>query len=133
TPEVAPAAGASPFAAVAADPFAVEAPASVPLADPVRQRSELAAEAAADAGREPGFTPATGDGLQPLVRREAGATAPAVTPVRQTAASRQRRAPADVRSMLSGFQAGVSRGRTEQGSDEAAESASVGSGDSADD
>jgi len=81
-----------------------------------RQRSALAAEALSAFTDGGSFTPAAGTGAQPLVRRQAGATPAAAAPVptRSTAASRQRRAPADVRSMLSGFQAGVSRGRSEQ-------------------
>ncbi|MGI4894221.1 MAG: hypothetical protein ACRYF3_03795, partial [Janthinobacterium lividum] len=77
------------------------------------QRSALAAEALSALTEGHSFSPSMGSGSQPLVRRQAGATEAGVkpAPVRVTAAARQRRAPADVRSMLSGFQAGVSRGR----------------------
>ncbi|MBB2901057.1 signal transduction histidine kinase [Kineococcus radiotolerans] len=94
----------------------VEVPAQTrTVGEALRQRSALAADALSALTEGQNFTPARGTGSAPLIRRQAGATAAAAkpAPVRSTAANRQRRAPADVRSMLSGFQAGVSRGRTE--------------------
>ncbi|WP_432570635.1 sensor histidine kinase [Kineococcus sp. SYSU DK005] len=104
---------AAPVAAPAAD-----APAPAPVArtvgDTLRQRNALAAEALSALTEGQGFNPAMGTGSAPLVRRQAGATPAAAKPApARPAAARQRRAPADVRSMLSGFQAGVSRGRAE--------------------
>ena len=99
---------------------AAAAPVAIPaqtrtVGEALRQRSALAADALTALTDGQNFTPSRGSGSAPLVRRQAGATAAAAKPVpaRTSAANRQRRAPADVRSMLSGFQAGVSRGRTE--------------------
>ncbi|MEZ0494173.1 nitrate- and nitrite sensing domain-containing protein [Kineococcus sp. TBRC 1896] len=98
-----------------AEPAAV--PAEAPAAgrtvgEALRQRNALAAEALNALTEGQNFTPSRGTGSAPLVRRQAGATAAAAKPApARAAANRQRRAPADVRSMLSGFQAGVSRGR----------------------
>jgi signal transduction histidine kinase len=105
-----------------------EAPASeAPTAgrtvgEALRQRNALAATALNALTEGQNFTPSRGAGSAPLVRRQAGATAAAAkpAPARSTAANRQRRAPADVRSMLSGFQAGVSRGRAGENQAEAA-------------
>jgi signal transduction histidine kinase len=101
---------------VAATPAVVEVPAQTrTVGEALRQRSALAADALSALTEGQNFTPSRATGSAPLVRRQAGATAAAAKPVpaRTSAANRQRRAPADVRSMLSGFQAGVSRGRTE--------------------
>ena len=90
------------------------APAPVrPAVDGLPKRTSLAADALSAMAESASFRPTMGGGSQPLVRRQAGATPAAAKPApsRPAAAARQRRAPADVRSMLSGFQAGVSRGR----------------------
>ncbi|MFD0481904.1 nitrate- and nitrite sensing domain-containing protein [Kineococcus sp. GCM10028916] len=104
----------TPVAPVVAVPVAIPAQTRT-VGEALRQRSALAADALTALTDGQNFTPSRGSGSAPLVRRQAGATAAAAKPVpaRTSAANRQRRAPADVRSMLSGFQAGVSRGRTE--------------------
>ncbi|GAB3461652.1 nitrate- and nitrite sensing domain-containing protein [Kineococcus endophyticus] len=108
---------AVPVAPVVEAPVAPVAPAEGSTAgrtvgEALRQRNALAAEALNALTEGQNFTPSRGTGSAPLVRRQAGATAAAAKPApARAAANRQRRAPADVRSMLSGFQAGVSRGR----------------------
>jgi len=122
-------AGASPFglAFPLAPPVEVpedvpfEAPgeteqAPEPVAAPASPFARLAPSPLDEApDREPAVEePAVEEPAEPA----APVASPAVEPVRQRsamAASRQRRAPADVRSMLSGFQAGVSRGRSGPG------------------
>ncbi|PPK93137.1 signal transduction histidine kinase [Kineococcus xinjiangensis] len=103
----------APVAEAAAPVVEAPAPAPAPAAEPARpQRSSVAADALSALAEGATFRPTMGGGSQPLVRRQAGATPAAAKPVAaRPAAARQRRAPADVRSMLSGFQAGVSRGR----------------------
>ncbi|WP_432563860.1 sensor histidine kinase [Kineococcus sp. SYSU DK003] len=109
----APAPVAASVAAPAAPTPAAPAPAATrTVGEALRQRNALAAEALNALTEGQSFTPSRGTGSAPLVRRQAGATAAAAKPAPvRAAANRQRRAPADVRSMLSGFQAGVSRGR----------------------
>ncbi|WP_432509425.1 sensor histidine kinase [Kineococcus auxinigenes] len=108
---VVPAQATAPEAAAA--PVAVT-PAARTVGDTLRQRNALAAEALSALTEGQGFNPSMANGSAPLVRRQAGATPAAAKPAPvRPAAARQRRAPADVRSMLSGFQAGVSRGRAE--------------------
>ncbi|GAA0318042.1 sensor histidine kinase [Kineococcus aurantiacus] len=105
-----------PIALAPETPAAAATPAPAARAtvgEALRQRNALAAEALTALTEGQNFTPTRGAGSAPLVRRQAGATAAAAKPApARAAANRQRRAPADVRSMLSGFQAGVSRGRS---------------------
>ncbi|PRY14001.1 sensor histidine kinase [Kineococcus rhizosphaerae] len=105
----------APVAPIGLAPETPAAPAGrATVGEALRQRNALAAEALNALTEGQNFTPSRGTGSAPLVRRQAGATAAAAkpAPARAAAANRQRRAPADVRSMLSGFQAGVSRGRS---------------------
>jgi hypothetical protein len=98
---------------------AVQVPASVPvadgMADVLRQRSALASEALTELSRLSAYSPAAVETKPPatLSRRTPASTPAAqVAPARPAAATRRTRNAADVRSMLSGFQAGVERGRT---------------------
>ena len=100
-------------------PAAAAASVAVPvvegMADVLRQRSALASEALTELSRLSAYSPATVDTKPPatLSRRTPAATPAAeVAPPKPPAANRRARNAADVRSMLSGFQAGVERGRT---------------------
>lgn len=91
------------------------APEPVPVGDVLRQRSALASEALTELSRLSTYRPAAVDRKPPtaLTRRTPAATSAAEIQQPQTApANRRNRDAADVRSMLSGFQAGVERGRT---------------------
>ncbi len=99
--------------------------------DVLRQRSAMASEALSELSRLSSYRPdATVNGGSaapaPLTRRTRGASAAAeVAPVQAAVPSRPGRTAAEVRSMLSGFQAGVNRGRHTP--EAAAQSASAGS------
>ncbi len=86
--------------------------------DVLRQRSAMASIALSELSAlssyrpEAGNAPASGSPAAPLTRRTRGATAAAeVTQTSAAVPNRPGRTAADVRSMLSGFQAGVQRGR----------------------
>lgn len=115
TAPVVPAAPADPPAPV--EPPAPVAAVAGPdgIADVLRQRSALASEALTELSRLSAYSPAAVDSQPPatLTRRTPAATPAAqVATARPAAAPRRSRNAADVRSMLSGFQAGVTRGRT---------------------
>ncbi|MFP5334917.1 MAG: nitrate- and nitrite sensing domain-containing protein [Actinomycetes bacterium] len=115
---------ASQAGRAAASPAADEAPAPVPvaavpgadgMAEVLRQRSALASEALTELSRLSAYSPAAVDAKPPatLTRRTPASTPAAqVAEPRPASAQRRTRNAADVRSMLSGFQAGVARGRT---------------------
>ena len=82
----------------------------------VRQRSMLASEALSELSRLSSYSPSSVEGRggpAPLVRRQPAATEAAKLPEPPAgpAPERRPRSAADVRSMLSGFQSGVTRGR----------------------
>ena len=82
----------------------------------LRQRSMLASEALSELSRLSSYSPSSvqgNAGPAPLVRRQPAATEAARLPTPPTgpAPERRQRSAADVRSMLSGFQSGVTRGR----------------------
>jgi len=83
----------------------------------LRQRSMLASEALSELSRLSSYSPSavqgSAGGPAPLVRRQPAATEAARLPEPPTgpAPERRHRSAADVRSMLSGFQSGVTRGR----------------------
>ena len=121
TPEPPAPATSSPAPVPAPEPVA--APEPVPalagsdgMADVLRQRSALASEALTELSRLSAYSPAAVDSAAPasLARRTPASTPAAqVAPARPASAGpRRSRNAADVRSMLSGFQAGVTRGRT---------------------
>ncbi len=99
--------------------------------DVLRQRSAMASQALSELSRLSSYRPdATVNGGSavpaPLTRRTRGASAAAeVAPVQAAVPSRPGRTAAEVRSMLSGFQAGVNRGRHTP--EAAAQSAAAGS------
>jgi hypothetical protein len=99
--------GAVPFVPMTAPPQ---------TGDNLRHRSALASEALSELSRLSSYRPeATVGGGAPaaLARRTRGATPAAeVAAPQQAVSSRPGRSAAEVRSMLSGFQAGVARGRT---------------------
>jgi hypothetical protein len=85
------------------------------MADVLRQRSALASEALTELSRLSAYSPAAVESKPPatLSRRTPASTPAAqVAPPPPAPANRRGRNAADVRSMLSGFQAGVERGRT---------------------
>jgi hypothetical protein len=84
----------------------------------VRQRSMLASEALSELSRLSSYSPSAVEGRggpAPLVRRQPAASEAARLPEPPTgpAPERRPRSAADVRSMLSGFQSGVTRGRAD--------------------
>lgn len=87
------------------------------VGDTLRQRSALASEALSELSRLSSYRPdatvsTSGSGAPALIRRTRGASPAAeVAAPQQADPSRPGRSAADVRSMLSGFQAGVTRGR----------------------
>ncbi len=99
-------------------PF-VPATEPTPAPDTQRQRSALASEALSELSRLSTYRPdatvsTTGGGAPTLTRRTRGATAAAeVSTPQPVGPARPSRSAAEVRSMLSGFQAGVARGRKE--------------------
>ncbi|HEX5532175.1 MAG TPA: nitrate- and nitrite sensing domain-containing protein [Actinomycetales bacterium] len=109
-----PAPGGSTDATTGA-PGAPEPAVGPSLGDALRQRSALASEALAELSMLSSYSPASMESKPPstLTRRTPAATPAAqVAPKPAPAATRRARNAADVRSMLSGFQAGVARGRT---------------------
>ncbi len=84
--------------------------------DVLRQRSAMASNALSELSALSSYRPEGGAaGGTPLVRRTRGASAAAeVTTTQPAVSSRPGRTAAEVRSMLSGFQAGVSRGRASE-------------------
>jgi hypothetical protein len=98
-------------------PAAASAP-GASLGDALRQRSALASEALAELSMLSSYSPASVETKPPstLTRRTPASTPAAqVAPKPAPAPARRARNAADVRSMLSGFQAGVARGRTSPG------------------
>lgn len=80
----------------------------------VRQRSMLASEALSELSRLSAYSPSAVDGPKrpaPLTRRQPAATPAAQIDEPQPVGERRQRSASDVRSMLAGFQSGVSRGR----------------------
>ncbi len=85
--------------------------------DSVRQRSMLASEALSELSRLSTYSPSAVEGRSgpaPLTRRQPAASEAAkIHQPTGPAPERRQRSAADVRSMLSGFQSGVTRGRGE--------------------
>jgi len=86
-------------------------------ADALRQRSMLASEALSELSRLSTYSPSAVEGRggpAPLTRRQPAASEAAkIHQPSGPAPERRQRNAADVRSMLSGFQSGVTRGRGE--------------------
>lgn len=78
----------------------------------------LASEALSELSRLSSYSPSAVEGRggpAPLVRRQPAATEAARIPPPAPVVERRQRSAADVRSMLSGFQSGVTRGRAGSG------------------
>ncbi|MFP5347376.1 MAG: hypothetical protein ACLGIA_10135, partial [Actinomycetes bacterium] len=82
--------------------------------DALRQRSALASEALTELSLLSAYSPSSVESkpASTLTRRTPATPAAAVPPNRPAAPARRSRSASDVRSMLSGFQAGLERGRS---------------------
>jgi hypothetical protein len=85
----------------------------------LRERSAIASEALSELSRLSGYRPAAVEnrGQESMPRRTPQATPGLQTPPETSTVPHRERSATDVRSMLSGFRAGVERGRADQPKD----------------